>query len=180
MKIFSREEIETNLPTLDDLFVLIEEGFVSYSNGECIIPDVGYLPIPTGEIHIKYGLQKESEFAVIKVASGCYSNSNLGLPSSSGLNLIINTRTGVPEALLQDEGLLTDIRTAIAGALAATRYAKNTKKFGVIGYKTSDTVRGMQKNFTEKIQGAYILLSDQSPQPHKTFYWREFFNIKVW
>lgn len=56
---------------------------------------------------------------------------------------------------------------------------ESREKFGVIGYKTSDTVRGMQKNFTEKIQGAYILLSDQSPQPHKTYYWREFFNIKV-
>ncbi|QNM86783.1 lysophospholipid acyltransferase family protein [Polaribacter pectinis] len=56
---------------------------------------------------------------------------------------------------------------------------KSREKFGVIGYKTSDTVRGMQKNFSEKKQGAYILLSDQSPQPHKTFYWRNFFNIKV-
>ena len=56
---------------------------------------------------------------------------------------------------------------------------KSREKFGVIGYKTSDTVRGMQKNMSDKKQGAYILLSDQSPQPHKTYYWREFFNIKV-
>tara|TARA_B110000240_G_scaffold93578_1_gene106212 strand:- start:523 stop:906 length:384 start_codon:yes stop_codon:yes gene_type:complete len=40
-------------------------------------------------------------------------------------------------------------------------------------------VRGMQKRFLEKKQGLYLLLSDQSPQPHKTYYWREFFNIKV-
>ena len=53
------------------------------------------------------------------------------------------------------------------------------EKFGVIGYKTSDTVRGMQKNFNNKKQGAYILLSDQSPQPNKTYYWRDFFGIKV-
>ncbi|KGL62990.1 lysophospholipid acyltransferase family protein [Polaribacter sp. Hel1_85] len=56
---------------------------------------------------------------------------------------------------------------------------ESREKFGVIGYKTSDTVRGMQKNFNDKKQGAYILLSDQSPQPHKTYYWREFFGIKV-
>ena len=56
---------------------------------------------------------------------------------------------------------------------------KSREKFGVIGYKTSDTVRGIQKNMNDNKQGAYILLSDQSPQPHKTFYWREFFNIKV-
>jgi len=53
------------------------------------------------------------------------------------------------------------------------------EKFGVIGYKTSEMVRGMQKRFSDKQQGAYILLSDQSPQPHKTYYWRKFFNIKV-
>lgn len=53
------------------------------------------------------------------------------------------------------------------------------EKFGVIGYKTSEMVRGMQKRFSAKQQGAYILLSDQSPQLHKTYYWRKFFNIKV-
>jgi len=53
------------------------------------------------------------------------------------------------------------------------------EKFGVIGYKTSEMVRGMQKRFSAKQQGAYILLSDQSPQLHKTYYWREFFDIKV-
>jgi len=56
---------------------------------------------------------------------------------------------------------------------------KSREKFGVIGYKTSDTVRGIQKNENNKKQAAYILLSDQSPQPHKTYYWREFFNIIV-
>ena len=37
----------------------------------------------------------------------------------------------------------------------------------------------MQRNFTEKKQGLYLLLSDQSPQLHKTYYWRNFLDIKV-
>ena len=53
------------------------------------------------------------------------------------------------------------------------------EKFGVIGFKTSDMVKGMQRNFSAKKQGLYLLLSDQSPQMSKTYYWREFFNIKV-
>lgn len=53
------------------------------------------------------------------------------------------------------------------------------EKFGVFGYKTSEMVKGMQKNFSEQKQGLYILLSDQSPQIHKTFYWRQFFGVKV-
>lgn len=52
-------------------------------------------------------------------------------------------------------------------------------QFGGIAYRTTDTVRKMQKNFSDKKQGVYILLSDQSPQPHKAIYWRKFFNIKV-
>jgi KDO2-lipid IV(A) lauroyltransferase len=53
------------------------------------------------------------------------------------------------------------------------------EKFGVVGFKTSEMVKGMKKNLVEHKQAAYILLSDQSPQPHKTFYWREFFHTKV-
>lgn len=56
---------------------------------------------------------------------------------------------------------------------------KSRGKFGGIAYKTSDTIRAIQKNINDKKQGVYILLSDQSPQPHKTYYWREFFNTKV-
>ncbi|QOD60907.1 lysophospholipid acyltransferase family protein [Polaribacter haliotis] len=60
------------------------------------------------------------------------------------------------------------------------KYVRSSReKFGVRGYKTSEMVKGMQKRFSENKRGAYILLSDQSPQPHKTYYWREFFNIKV-
>ena len=40
-------------------------------------------------------------------------------------------------------------------------------------------VKGMQQRFANKEQGAYLLLSDQSPQVHKTYYWSEFFGIKV-
>jgi KDO2-lipid IV(A) lauroyltransferase len=53
------------------------------------------------------------------------------------------------------------------------------EKFKVIGFKTSETVKGIQNNYNNKKQGAYILLSDQSPQLPKTFYWSRFFDINV-
>ena len=56
---------------------------------------------------------------------------------------------------------------------------ESREKFGCIGYKTSEMVKGMQQRFADKEQGAYLLLSDQSPQVHKTYYWSEFFGIKV-
>jgi KDO2-lipid IV(A) lauroyltransferase len=52
-------------------------------------------------------------------------------------------------------------------------------KFGVTGFKNAKMIRGMQQHFSNQQQGAYILLSDQSPELHKTYSWKEFFNIKV-
>ena len=37
----------------------------------------------------------------------------------------------------------------------------------------------MQKNFADGVQGLYLLLSDQSPQLPKTFFWNEFLGVKV-
>ena len=56
---------------------------------------------------------------------------------------------------------------------------KSRQNFGFKGYKTSDLIKGMQQNFTNKKQGLYILLSDQSPRPKKAYYWRDFLGIKV-
>lgn len=52
-------------------------------------------------------------------------------------------------------------------------------KFGVVGFKTSETVKAMLNNYTNKIQGIYILLSDQSPVLQKTHHWQEFFGVNV-
>ncbi len=57
---------------------------------------------------------------------------------------------------------------------------KNSRtKFGFIGYKTTETINSIICNFDEGIQGLYLLLSDQSPQVHKTHYWQEFMGVKV-
>lgn len=56
---------------------------------------------------------------------------------------------------------------------------KSRKRFGIDGYKTSETVINIKKNIENNVQAAYILLSDQSPQIHKTYYWSNFFNTKV-
>jgi KDO2-lipid IV(A) lauroyltransferase len=77
------------------------------------------------------------------------------------------------------DGNVSGAYTKLANSYFEKVVRSSREKFGIIGYKTSETVKGMQKNFAEKTQGLYILLSDQSPQIHKTFYWSEFFGIKV-
>ena len=47
--------------------------------------------------------------------------------------LLFNQNTGVPEAVLHDEAILTDIRTAIAGQICASRLANEIHCIGIIG-----------------------------------------------
>lgn len=133
MNIFTKQQIENSIPDLKDLMLALESGYIAYSQEGCVIPPVGYLPLPHGELHIKYGMLKDSKYATIKIAAGSYNNSKLGLPSSSGCMMMIDTETGFPVALLQDEGLLTDYRTSAVGALIAKRFAPNAEVFGIIG-----------------------------------------------
>ncbi|MDG1040240.1 MAG: lysophospholipid acyltransferase family protein [Polaribacter sp.] len=56
---------------------------------------------------------------------------------------------------------------------------KNRTKYGITGFKTTDFIKYMMTNIKNKKQGLYILLSDQSPQLKKTYYWKEFFGVKV-
>jgi KDO2-lipid IV(A) lauroyltransferase len=77
------------------------------------------------------------------------------------------------------DGKINGAYTKLGNTYFEKAVRTSREKFGVLGYKTSETVKGMQKNFIEKTQGLYILLSDQSPQVQKTFYWSTFFGIKV-
>ncbi|NHK31570.1 MAG: ornithine cyclodeaminase family protein [Asgard group archaeon] len=114
----------------------IEKGFIAYSKGNVIVPPVGELIFddPPGEVHIKYGYIKKDDFFVIKIASGYYNNVNIGLPSYSGLMLLFNQKTGQLISVLLDEGHLTNVRTAAAGAVVAKYLApKEVKRIGIFG-----------------------------------------------
>ena len=128
-------EIKNALAAINPI-PLIEEGFAAYSRGEVVVPPVGELVFdhPPGDVHIKYGYIKGDDFYVIKIASGFYENPKLGLPSGDGLMLVFSQKTGVLEAILLDEGYLTNLRTAVAGAVAAKYLAPRfVTAVGIIG-----------------------------------------------
>ncbi|MEM9928497.1 MAG: ornithine cyclodeaminase family protein [Bacteroidota bacterium] len=119
-----------------DLLQYIERSFTAYSSGAAMVPPVGTLMLeePRGDVHIKYGFIKGEPYYVIKIASGFYDNPALGLPSSNGLNLVFSQKTGVLECILLDEGYLTDLRTALAGAVVAKHFGpQQVKKIGIVG-----------------------------------------------
>jgi len=119
-----------------DFASLIEEGFGTYSDGKVVVPPVGEMSFaaPPGDTHIKYGYIKNDDCFVVKIASGFYENPALGLPSNSGLMLVFSQRTGLPQTILLDEGYLTDVRTAVAGRVAAKHLAPSeVEAIGILG-----------------------------------------------
>ena len=124
---------------VDSLIAAIEEGFVLYSNGDVVVPPVGFLNFedPPGDVHIKYGYSKGDDVFVLKVATGFPRNVDLGVPYADGLMLVFSQQTGHLKLILRDRCWLTDMRTAAAGAVAARHLAPSkVEAIGIVGTGT--------------------------------------------
>lgn len=100
-----------------------ERAFLALARNEAVSPLPMGLDLPDvhGEVHVKGAWIRGAPIFAFKVASGFYGNVELGVPTGSGLVLVFDANTGFPLAVLGDNGYLTDLRTAAAGALAASR-----------------------------------------------------------
>jgi ornithine cyclodeaminase len=119
-----------------DTITAIEEGFVAYSQGKVMVPPVGEMIFehPPGDVHIKYGAIIPDDYYVIKIASGFAENPKLGIPRLQGMMLIFSQKTGQSVGILLDEGYLTNVRTAAAGAVVAKYLApKRVHRIGIFG-----------------------------------------------
>lgn len=131
MKVISLEDIKSCLD-LKKSIAMQEEGFKLFSQGKVTVPPVGYMKMGKdfGEVHIKYGWIEGDEIFVVKIAGAYPQNKS----KVQGMILVFDAKTGVPVAILQDEGYLTNLRTAIAGLIAAKYLApKEISVIGVIG-----------------------------------------------
>jgi ornithine cyclodeaminase len=114
----------------------IREAFRADGEGRAHVPAVINLDVPArrGEFHVKTALIDGVPHVAVKIASGFYDNPAKGLPSGSGLMAVFDASTGLPVALLLDNGFLTDIRTGAAGAVAAEALAPSSvRTVGVLG-----------------------------------------------
>src|SRR5690349_5021545 len=114
----------------------MREAFRADGEGRAHVPAVINLNVPAhrGEFHVKTALIDGVPHVAVKIASGFYDNVAKGLPSGSGMMAVFDAATGLPAALLLDNGFLTDIRTGAAGAIAADVLAPaSISVVGVIG-----------------------------------------------
>jgi len=132
-----------------DALAAIEDAFARLAGGEADVPPILGLFVPErhGEIDVKAAYIHGLPSLAVKIASGFFDNGRWGLPSGSGLMVVLSTRTGYPQAVLLDNGYLTDVRTALAGAAAAKHLAPaRIGTVGVIGAGTQGRyqVRALQ------------------------------------
>lgn len=119
-----------------DAINCIELTFRGLATDDVIMPPILRLDIHAhnGEVDVKTAYLPGLDSFAIKISPGFFDNPKLGLPSLNGLVTLLSARTGILEALLLDNGYLTSIRTAAAGAVAARWLARpDARRAAVLG-----------------------------------------------
>ena len=114
----------------------VEAAFASLGRGGVVMPPVLHMEIAErhAEMDVKTAWVPGLPAFALKVSTGFFDNPVRGLPSLSGMMTLISAETGRVEAVLLDNGYLTDVRTALAGAIAADRLARAGARIaGIIG-----------------------------------------------
>lgn len=127
-----RKCVSLNAEALEE----IAKGFTALAKGKVTLPPILRIDVPEnhGEVDVKTAYIHGLDSFAIKIAAGFFDNRKLGLPTGSGMMVLISAKTGNPIAILLDNGYLTDVRTGLAGAIAAQYLApKEFEVAGVIG-----------------------------------------------
>lgn len=115
---------------------VVARAFATLAGGKVIMPPILSMDIPSehGEVDVKTAYIPGFDGFAVKISPGFFNNPSIGLPSTNGLMVLFSAKTGVVEAVLLDNGYLTDVRTAAAGGVAAQLLApKLVETAGVIG-----------------------------------------------
>jgi ectoine utilization protein EutC len=143
MMVLNEAEIRRSVSLNDEALAEVSKGFTALAKGEVTLPSILRIDIPEnhGEVDVKTAYIHGLDSFAIKIAAGFFNNNQLGLPTGSGMMVLISAITGYPTAILLDNGYLTDVRTGIAGAIAAKHLAR--KEIDVVGVFGS----GMQARY---------------------------------
>ncbi|RWC30624.1 MAG: ectoine utilization protein EutC [Mesorhizobium sp.] len=126
MTILTEKDLRT-IVTLDlDAVACVENAFRALATLPVAMPPILRLDIPEhrGEVDVKTAYVPGIDGFAIKISPGFFDNPKLGLPSVNGMMVLLSAKTGLVEALLLDNGYLTDVRTAAAGAVAAKHLSR--------------------------------------------------------
>jgi len=161
--VLTSSEIKKCVQLNGQLIPIIEDAFKSLALGKTTMPPILRLDIEKyhGESDVKAAYIDGLDSYAIKVASGFFNNPNLGLPSSNGLMILLDSKTGMLKSVLLDKGYLTDVRTAIAGAIAAKHLSNpESSNVGIIGAGIQAKMQLEALLLVRNIKTAYIWSRD--------------------
>lgn len=126
MKILAERDLKTLVALDAEAVACVENAFHALATKSVVMPPILRLDIPEfrGEVDVKAAYVPGIAGFAIKISPGFFDNPKIGLPSTSGMMVLLSSRTGLVQALLLDNGYLTDARTAAAGAVAAQHLSR--------------------------------------------------------
>lgn len=133
--ILNEDELRQTI-TIAEAIDAVEAAFIALAENRMHVPGSFTLDLPevSGKVDVEGAYLSQAPYYVVRVNSSFGNNPGLNLPVQSGLTTVFNAATGQPVAIMVDNGYLTHLRAAAAGALAA-RYLANQsiEQVAVIG-----------------------------------------------
>src|SRR5262245_19849877 len=114
----------------------VESAFRWLQQGRVSMPPIMHIPASdrNDDIDVKSAYVTGLPYVAIKIATGFAGNPALGLPVGGAMMVLLDAQTGFCEAILLDQSFLTDLRTGLAGAVAAKYLApERVETVGVLG-----------------------------------------------
>ncbi|MDF0603071.1 ornithine cyclodeaminase family protein [Psychromarinibacter sp. C21-152] len=111
----------------------IERAFAALASDEVVMPPILSVALAEacGEVDVETAYIPGVDGVAIRVSPGAVDTAGPGL---SGVTILCSARTGAVQAVFLDNGYLTELRTAAAGAVAARHLAPRTvETAGVLG-----------------------------------------------
>ncbi|MEO0619995.1 MAG: cyclodeaminase [Pseudomonadota bacterium] len=136
IRIVTEDELRALVPLDADAISCVANAFRLLAGGDVIMPPVlGFeVPARNAEVDVKTAYAAGLDQFAVKISPGFFDNPSRGLPSLNGLMTVFSAETGLVEAVLLDNGYLTDVRTAAAGAVAADALARrNAGRVAILG-----------------------------------------------
>ncbi|MHA1566543.1 MAG: cyclodeaminase [Alphaproteobacteria bacterium] len=159
INILKESDLRTAVPLDLAAVDCVEAAFRALATGNVVMPPIMSLRIPdyNGEVDVKSAYVPGIDSFAIKMSPGFFDNPKLGLPSVNGLMVLFSAKTGLVEALLLDNGYLTDVRTAAAGAVATKWLARaDAKVAGIVGAGTQARLQLKALTLVRGIEAAVV------------------------
>ena len=135
-RIVTETELRRAVPLDLAAIEAVEQGFRRLAQGGVVMPPIlsMHMAEANGEVDVKTAYVPGLAGFAVKISPGFFDNPKRGLPSTSGLMVVLSAETGRAQAVLLDNGYLTDVRTAAAGAVAARALSRpDSRRVAIIG-----------------------------------------------